>query len=102
MEAHHPAAVFCVERGVLPYLEDLIWPLLLSHLFFWVGRLWMYRHLLEKVGTVMRAIGNGCPAFAALSKLTLTSKVPAEHWTPSATCSLAGLAGTPHRPCGPC
>lgn len=61
-----------------------------------------FRYPLGKVGTVMRAIGNSCAAFAALSKPTVTSKVPAEHWTPSAMCSSAGLAGTPHSPCDPC
>lgn len=95
MEARGPAAVFVWNAG-----SCLTWRTssgLFCLLTWFLGEeAAHFRYPLEKVGTVMRAIGNDCPAFAALPKPIMTCKVPAEHWNPS-TCSSAGQAGPPHR-----
>lgn len=99
MEAHGPAVVFVWNSG-----PSLTWRtssgLFCFFTWFLGEEAVHFKHPVEKVGAVMRAVGDGCPAFAALSQPTVTSKAPAEHWNPSATCSSAGLAGTPHSPCG--
>lgn len=99
MEAHGPAVVFVWNSG-----SSLTWKTLsgLFCLYTWfLGEEAVHsRYPVTKVGAVMRAVGDGCPAFAALSQPTATSKVPAEHWNPSDTCSSSGRAGTSPGPCG--